>query len=518
MSSVYSGNQSGGWGPLLDTRRPVARVALAKTPVTGVKKEGACAMSGAELTQLSLARAGEMIRRRELSPLELTEACLERIDRVDAALNAFITVTRKEALEEARRAAQEIARGRYRGPLHGVPVALKDMFATKGVRTTAGSRIMADRVPGEDAEATARLRAAGAVVLGKLNLHEFAFGATGVNPHYGPARNPWDTSRIAGGSSSGSAVAVASGECFAALGTDTGGSVRIPAALCGIVGFKPTYGRVSRWGVVPLSSSLDHVGPLTRTVEDAAIVLAAIAGRDPKDDSSLDEPVPDYRRELRRDRGLDGTRVGLPRRPFFEDADGEVLAAVQEALRVLAELGAEVEEVSLPHISEMPAAARDIMLPEAFAYHQAWLEERPQDYGDDVRQRLEMGRASSAASYEQAQRLRERIVQEWRTGLFRKIDILATPTTAIPAPPIEASDLRTTMALVRLTNPFNVAGLPAVSVPCGFTRAGLPVGLQLVGRWFEEGAVLRVARAYEQATRWHRRLPSVAAPLSPGGA
>ncbi len=472
-------------------------------------------MSVAELTGLSLAQAAEMIGRRELSPLELTEACLERIDRVDPSLNAFITVTAQEAREEARQAAAEIAGGTYKGPLHGIPVALKDLFATRGVRTTAGSRIMADQTPRQDAEAAARLRAAGAVVLGKLNLHEFAFGATGVNPHYGATRNPWDTSRIAGGSSSGAAAAVASGECFAALGTDTGGSIRIPAALCGVVGLKPTYGRVSLRGVVPLSPSLDHVGPLTRTVEDAAIVLGAIAGRDPLDDSTSDEPTPDYRLELGREQGLRGWRVGVPRQHFFEDVDGEVLAVVEEALGVLSDLGAEVREVSLPHISEAPAAARDIMLPEAFAYHRQWLDERPQDYGDDVRQRLEQGRAAPAGRYEEAQRLRTRIARAWSAGPFREIDLLATPATAIPAAPVAESDQRTTIALIRLTNPFNLTGLPAISVPCGFTAGGLPVGLQLVGRRFEEGAVLRVAQAYEQVTGWHQGQPPAAAAGSP---
>ncbi len=464
-------------------------------------------MNVGDLAGLSLAQAAEMIGRRERSPLELTEACLERIDRADPSLKAFITVTGQEAREEARQAADEIARGAYKGLLHGIPVALKDLFATRGVRTTAGSRIMADETPRQDAEAVARLRAAGVVVLGKLNLHEFAFGTTGVNPHYGATRNPWDTSRIAGGSSSGAAAAVASGECFAALGTDTGGSIRIPAALCGVVGLKPTYGRVSLRGVVPLSPSLDHVGSLTRTVEDAAIVLEAIAGRDPLDGSTSDEPTSDYRRELEREQGLRGWRVGVPRPHFYEDVDGEVLAVVEEALVVLRDLGAEVREVSLPHIAEASAAARDIMLPEAFAYHQRWLAGRAQDYGEEVRLRLEQGRAVPAGRYEEAQRLRTSIAQAWRVRPFREIDLLATPTTAIPASLVAASDLRTTIALVRLTNPFNLTGLPAISVPCGFTTGGLPVGLQLIGPWFEEGFVLRAAYAYERATEWHQRQP-----------
>ena len=446
-----------------------------------------------------------MIRHRKLSPVELTEACLERVGRVDARLNAFITVAREEALRAAQQAANAITKGSYKGPLHGVPLALKDLFATAGLRTTAGSKIMADHLPAEDAEATARLKAAGAVILGKLNMHEFAFGATGVNPHYGPVRNPWDTARMSGGSSSGSGAAVAAGECPAALGTDTGGSVRIPASLCGVVGLKPTYGRVSRRGVVPLSWALDHVGPLTRTVEDAAIVLGAIAGRDPLDGSSSDEPVPDYRRGLKG--GLRGLRVGVPREHFFENVEAEALEALREAIGVLGKLGAEVQEVSLPHIAEAGEAVTAIILPEALAYHQRWLEERPQDYGDDVRQRLELGVGFLAVHYVQAQRLRELIVQEWRREAFEKVDLLATPTTPIPAPGIEESELQTTMTLVRFTSPFNLTGMPAISLPCGFTTGGLPIGLQLAGRWFDEGTVLRAAHAYEQATEWHKRAP-----------
>ncbi len=465
-------------------------------------------MTVAELTRLSVAEAGELIRHRKLSPVELTEACLERIGRLDAHVNAFIAVAGQEALNAARQAAGAIAKGNYKGPLHGVPVALKDLFATAGLATTAGSKIMADYVPAEDAEATARLRADGAIILGKLNMHEFAFGATGVNPHYGPALNPWDPDRITGGSSSGSAAAVAAGECPAALGTDTGGSIRIPASLCGVVGLKPTYGRVSRRGVVPLSWALDHVGPLTRTVEDAAIVLAAIAGHDPLDESSSQEPVPDYQRGFK-ERKLKGLRIGVPREYFFEGVDAEVLAAVREAIRALGELGAELMETSLPHIAEASAAVSTIMLPEALAYHQRWLAERPQDYGDDVRQRLELGMTIPGVHYVQAQRLRQLIVQEWRQDVFEKVDLLATPATPIPAAPIESSELQTTMMLVRFTNPFNLLGLPALSLPCGFTREGLPVGLQLVGRWFEEETLLRAAHAYEQATEWHKRAPVV---------
>ncbi len=456
---------------------------------------------------LTIAQAADLLSRRELSPVELTEACLSRIEAFDGRLNAFITVTAEAALEAARAAEKEIARGEYRGPLHGVPLALKDLFDVVGVRTTAGSKILADNVAQDDSAAAARLKDAGAVLLGKLNMHEFAFGATGVNPHYGPCRNPWDTGRITGGSSSGSGAAVAAGQCLAALGTDTGGSIRIPASLCGVVGLKPTFGRVSQRGIIPLSWSLDHVGPLTRTVEDAAIVLQAIAGHDPKDPSSATDPVPHYTSAL--GDGASGLRIGIPTEFFFENVDPEIEAAVRKAISVLEAQGAIAEEVSLPHIEEIPAAVAAIMLPEALAYHQRWMEERPGDYGDDVRYRLELAGRYSAVTYVQARRLRETAREEWRQGVFSLVDIIATPTTAIPAPAIEDGGLQTTLNLIRLTNPFNFLGLPAISVPCGFTASGLPIGLQLAGRWWEEATVLRAAHAYQQATEWAQRRPQL---------
>jgi len=460
-----------------------------------------------DLTHLTIAQAADLVRQRQLSPVELTQACLARIEAVDSRLNSFITVTADEALAAAREAESAIAGGRYRGPLHGIPVALKDIFGLAGVRMTAASRILADNVSAEDAEATARLKAAGAVIIGKLNMHEFAFGATGINPHYGPAHNPWDTERITGGSSSGAGAAVAAGECAAALGTDTGGSIRIPASLCGVVGLKPTYGRVSRRGVLPLSWSLDHVGPLTRTVEDAAIVLQAIAGRDEGDASSSPAPVPDYRSALRD--GLRGLRIGVPSHFFFDTLEPGVEEAVRRAIAALEGLGATLEEVSLPYMDELPGAVMAIMMPEALAYHQKWMAERPQDYGDDVRYRLELGATYLAVHYLQAQRLRELAVQAWRDRVFDKVDLLATPTTQCAATPIAQGDLQMTLSLIRLTNPINLLGLPAVSLPCGFTGQGLPAGLQLIGRWFDEATVLRAAHAYEQATDWHKRRPQL---------
>jgi len=381
---------------------------------------------------------------------------------------------------------------------------------------TAGSRILAENVATEDSETAARLKAAGAVVLGKLNLHEFAFGATGVNPHYSPARNPWDPKRITGGSSSGSGAAVAAGECLGALGTDTGGSIRIPASLCGIVGLKPTYGRVSKRGVLPLSWALDHIGPMTRTVEDAALLLRVLAGHDPGDPSCADQPIPDYTRSLQG--GVRGLRIGLPHRFFFENVDPEVEGAVRSAITLLSEMGATVSEVDVPLIDEIPGALTAIMLPEALAVHQRWLNERPDDYGDDVRYRLELGSTYLGVHYVQAQRLRERAVRVWREQVFSQVDLIATPTTPITAPLIEeaigsassGAGLQVTFGLIRFTNPLNFLGVPAISVPCGFSGDGLPIGLQLASCWWDEETVLRAAHAYERATDWHKRRPPLA--------
>jgi aspartyl-tRNA(Asn)/glutamyl-tRNA(Gln) amidotransferase subunit A len=460
-----------------------------------------------DLNRLTLSEAAELIGKRQLSPVELVEACLRRIGSQDARLKAFITVSREEALASAQQAASAISGGNYKGPLHGIPFALKDLFDTAGVRTTAGSRIQAERVPSLDATVTARLKAAGAIFVGKLNMHEFAFGATGVNPHYGAVRNPWDTSRISGGSSSGSAAAVAAGMALGALGTDTGGSIRIPSSLCGITGLKPTFGRVSRRGVVPLSWALDHVGPMARTAADAAAILQVIAGQDPLDPSSSDEPVPQYGRDLEDPRNLRRVRIGVPANFFFDNLDAEVMDALREVVPVFEGLEAELVEVALPLVQEAGPAVSAIMLPEALAYHHRWLAERADDYGDDVRGRLEMGAAFPAVAYVEAQRFRAMMVEQWRENVFDRVDLLLTPATAVPAPSLDEGDLQATMSLIRFTNPFNLLGTPAVSLPCGFTSAGLPIGLQIVGRWWEEGTVLRAANAYQHATDWHTRTP-----------
>jgi aspartyl-tRNA(Asn)/glutamyl-tRNA(Gln) amidotransferase subunit A len=450
-----------------------------------------------DLTHLSLAEASKLIHKADVSSIELTEACLARIGAVDSTLNAFITVT----AEAARTSARQATNSKPHSPLHGIPIALKDIFDVEGVRTTAGSPILADNVATADSAVTRRLKDAGAIILGKLNLHQFAFGATGRSSHFGPARNPWDPERITGGSSSGSGAAVSSGETFMAMGTDTGGSIRIPASLCGIVGLKPTFGRVSRAGLLPLSWSLDHAGPMARSVEDVAIVMQVIAGHDPNDTWSSREPVPDYTKNLRA--GVKGLRVGVPDSFFFDSLEPEVDAGVRAAIGVLESLGAIVEPVRLPYIYEIPSATNAIQLPEALAYHQKWMAERPEDYLDDVRYRLELGAMIPAVTYVQAQRLREMAVAAWRDEVFSRVDVLAMASTQGAAFKLEGSDLSVTLSLIRLTNPLNLMGVPVISVPCGFTSEGLPFGLQLAGRWWDEATVLRAAYAFEQATEWH---------------
>lgn len=456
-----------------------------------------------DLHWLSIAEAAKLIESREISPLDLVESSLERIAEVDGRLNAFITILGEQAVSKAISAGEEIASRRYRGPLHGIPVGLKDIFDVAGVPTTAASNVPRAGVPEADSECAKRLRDAGAIIAGKLNLHEIALGATGIVSAVGPARNPWNTECITGGSSSGSGAAVASGELFAAMGTDTGGSIRIPAALCGVVGIKPTFGRVSRRGLMPLSWSLDHAGPLTRTVEDAAIVLQTIAGHDPGDPASSREKVHDYTSSL--GEGVKGMHIGVPTGYFSDDVPEESAGAFREALRVLEGLGADVREFAPPHMDEVPAAVASTMLPEAFAFHEPSLREHANKYNDEVRYRLELGATYSAAQYINASRFRELVVETWRDKVFSQFDLVATPATMVAARPIDVSDLSTTYSLIRFTNPFNFLGAPAISVPCGFTSEGMPLGLQLVGHWFDEAKVLRAAYAYEQASDWHTR-------------
>ncbi len=456
---------------------------------------------------LTVTNLAPLLRKRRLSPVDLTSWVLTRVDQMQPDLNAFITITADLALAQARRAEREIAKGRYRGPLHGIPISLKDLFYTRGIRTTAGSRILRSFVPNSDAPAVERLLAAGAVMLGKTNLHEFAYGATNANVHYGPVHNPWDTDRMSGGSSGGSAVSVVAGLALASLGTDTGGSIRIPAAACGCVGLKPTWGRVPLEGVIPLATSLDHVGPLSRCVQDAAFILDAIATG-----PASGAPGGGFARGLKE--GIRGLRIGIPRQYFFDRLQPEVRTSVLKAVEILRAQGARVQEVRLEGMNETSDLAGVITLAEALAYHWKWLQKRPKDYDPVIRSRMEAGRNLTAVEYLLAQERRRRYTARFERA-FQSVELLAAPTLPVTAPGLQEEDVFTgrscedvRTALLRLTRPGNLTGLPSISVPCGFSDDGLPVGLQLIGRRWDEATVLRAAYAYEQATEWHGRFPS----------
>ncbi|MFD1211404.1 amidase [Arthrobacter sp. GCM10027362] len=450
--------------------------------------------------KLTLTEAAAAIKKKELSPLELTESSLTRLEEVEGRIQAFATVTADIALARASAAGDEIAAGHYRGALHGIPVGVKDIYDTAGIRTSSGSRVQANRVPDRDSAVVASLGQAGMIMIGKTRTHEFAFGTT--TP---PARNPWDTSKIPGGSSGGSGAAVASGSCHVATGSDTGGSTRTPAALCGTVGLKPTYGRVSRFGITPLAWSLDHAGVLTRNVTDAALVLNAIAGYDPRDPGSANVPVPDFTADL--EKGVKGMMVGIPKNFFTRNIHPEVAAAVAEAAGILEDLGAEPAEVEIPFEEEILAVEWGILMPEASAYHRRSIGETPELYTPEVRRLLEVGQTILATDYIDALRVRRLIQQAWKS-IYQNIRVLIAPATVAPAAPVGDPDFRwpdgsvegVGDAYVRMAAPANLTGLPAISVPCGFSNAGLPLGLQIIGRPFDESTVLSVARAYEKAT------------------
>ena len=457
-----------------------------------------------QLTYLSVQEVAALIRSRKVSPVELTQACLARIDALNPSLNAFITVTAESALADARSAESEVQRGRWRGPLHGVPIALKDLIDTAGVRTTGASALYKDRIPTEDATVVKRLKEAGAILLGKLNMHELAYGGTSVPSFYRRVSNPWDLQRITGGSSGGSAAAVAGGLCYAALGSDTGGSIREPAALCGIVGLKPTYGRVSNRGVIPLSWSLDHVGPLTRTVTDSAIVLQAIAGYDPADIVSQNRPVGRYLEGAAAPAPL---RVGLPREFFYADLDPEIQAAIDQALQVLVAAGARLVDVPLEVSGD-----RTVLRSEAYAAQAENITKTPESFLPETLAKFKTGAAIDAPSYIRARRELEQLRRS-TPSIFYSVDMLVTPTTRVAAP--KAADYPQTIdgamaldgQLLHNTRPFNLSGLPTISVPCGFTRSGLPIGMQISGPPWEERRVLSAARAFEAATEWHTHHP-----------
>jgi aspartyl-tRNA(Asn)/glutamyl-tRNA(Gln) amidotransferase subunit A len=457
--------------------------------------------------QESILGLATMLRNKSISPVDLTKECLARIENLNPALNAFITVTADAALSQAREAEAEIQRGNWRGPLHGVPIGIKDLIDTAGIRTTAASALFRDRVPTEDAEIVRRVKNAGAVLLGKQNLHEFAYGGSSMVSYFGEVHNPWDPAYIAGGSSGGSAAAVAAGLGYAALGTDTAGSIREPAALCGVVGLKPTYGRVSVRGVIPLSVSLDHVGPITRTVADAAVILQAIAGFDAKDSRSADVPVPDCLSGMR-EKTL--RRIGVPRTFFFDDLDSEVDSALKQALSVLALMRLDIRDIELPVLTD-----RKLQSAESYAYHAEFVARSPELYQPETLRRIRTGANISQESISERRRELEQVRREIGE-IFEKVDLLVTATTPIPAPSVTElkeypERLRTReLLLLRNTRPANVWGLPAISIPCGFTQTGLPIGLQIIGPRWGEVKVLQLADAYEQATAWRKSVPKIA--------
>jgi aspartyl-tRNA(Asn)/glutamyl-tRNA(Gln) amidotransferase subunit A len=464
-------------------------------------------MNDTDLAFASIEEIGTLFRKRKLSPVELTKLVLDRIDRLNPKLNAYITVTAELALRQAKKADAELfatrgRKGRHdRGLLHGIPISLKDNIYTAGIRTTAGSKILKDFVPQHDAQAVVLLVEAGAVILGKTNLHEFAYGVTTNNPHYGPTRNPWDSSRIPGGSSGGSAVAVASGLCYGSIGTDTGGSIRIPASLCGIVGLKPTLGRVSDAGVIPLSATLDCTGPLARSTRDAAILLHAIGGLGTLRHGGWSTP--------RFSRKLKKISLGLPKEFFFDLVSVEVQSCFESALRDLRKLGAQIKQISIPLLNKTEDAGNQIAWPEATHFHEqsGWFPTRSEEYGEDVRTRLQMGAKTSATVYLEALAQRVRFIHELSSKMYDAgIDALVVPTTPIAAPRIAEESTRigekdhpTRALLLRLNRPANLAGVPAISIPCGFTVSGLPLGLQLIGLHTAELALLQIAHTYELA-------------------
>jgi len=474
--------------------------------------------SESELAFLSIEQAARLLRRKEISPVDLVDAALQRIERLNPSINACLTVLAGRARRQASLAERELvreprgSRANVSNPLFGIPISLKDNFYTRGIRTTAGSKILANFVPKQDSEVAARLASAGAILLAKTNMHEFAYGITNENPHFGAVRNPWALDRMSGGSSGGSSAATAAGMCFGSVGTDTGGSIRIPAALCGIVGLKPTYGLVSVSGVIPLAPSFDHVGPLARDVVDTCILLKEIAEKYPDGASR-----PDFRK-LRRRRPR-RFRLGWPKEYFFERIDPLVRRAINAAAKALEEIGGRIQDVSLPHLADSQEPSTHIALAEAAHYHrsQGFYPARAGDYGEDVSSRLEAGSQVRAVHYLQALEVKRQVDRDFELA-FKRVDAILAPAVPIAAPLIgdgeviiEGQKETVRSALVRLNRPANLTGHPAISIPCGFTRDGLPVGLQLIGPKWGEATLLAIAFAFEQATDWHRRNPTLPA-------
>ena len=485
-----------------------------------------------ELPFLTIREASDLIDKGEISPVELTEAVLGRISELDGKLNAYVTVLADRALEDARAAEKEIASGKRRGMLHGIPIALKDIFVMKGAPATCGSRMLENFMPPYDATVTKKLLEAGAVITGKNNMDEFAMGSSTETSYFGPTKNPWDTERVPGGSSGGSAVATSASLCLGSIGTDTGGSIRQPAAFCGVVGMKPTYGRVSRFGMIAFASSLDQAGPLTKTVEDTAIILNAISGHDANDSTCADFPVPDYTQNLKDD--IKGMKIGVPKEYFIEGMDGEVEDAAKKAILVLEKLGGEIVEISLPHteyavltyyiiapseassnLARYDGVKYGYRAPGTHSLGEMYLKTRAQGFGNEVKRRIMLGTYALSSGYYdayylKAQKVRTLIRKDFDEA-FKNVDVIVAPTTpevAFKAGEKSGDPIKMYLCDV-LTIPCNIAGLPGVSLPCGFSSGGLPIGLQILGKAFDEGSVIRAAHAYEREAGWYRERPSI---------
>jgi len=461
-----------------------------------------------DLAYLSVADAAELLRSKKLSPVEYTRALISRAEKYDGRLNAFLRLTPEIALEDARRAEDEILNGNWRGPFHGVPYALKDIVDYEGIATTAHSKILRDNIAKSDAAVTEKLRAAGGVFMGKLSTHEFACGGPSFDLPWPPARNPWNREHFCGGSSSGAGAATAAGFVPAAIGTDTGGSVRNPAGMCGVVGMKPTYGVVSRRGVFPLAFSLDHVGALTRTVRDNALLLDLIAGHDPSDPGSTHQPTGGYAARLEQD--IRGIRIGVVRHFYTQDKQGdeEMVAAVEAAIEQLASLGCRVSEVRMAPLDVYAACYRNIMESEAYAIHEKWMQERPGDYGELARGRIMAGAFVRGADYVNATRARRQLVDAFAT-VMREINVVVTANSFDPACRIDDEKTLAHTFRRQARTPFSVTGSPAISVPAGFSKSGLPLAIQIAGAPFSEALLYRVAYAYEQSTAWGQKRPAL---------
>ncbi len=474
-------------------------------------------MPDSDLLQLTISELAPRIQAKEVSPVELTEAALARAERLQSSLNTFITITYDEARRQAKEQEAALMRGEYRGPLHGVPIGIKDNIDTAGIRTTVGSKALANQVPDEDALVVTRCKEAGAIILGKENLEEFAAGSTSNNLHYGAVHNPWNLDHIPGGSSGGGGANVAARVTFASLGTDLGGSVRGPANFCGIVGLKQTYGRVSQRGLQVTSFNGDHIGPMVRSARDCALVLQVIAGYDPLDPSTVPVPVPDYSELL--GTSLKGLKIGVPANYYFEPVDPETEVAVRQAIAALAELGAEVREVSLPSM-KYAGALRIPGMADGLVAHEPHIDQHREDYGPTVLYRTLAGQFILGRDYSKAMKV-QRIIKEEYAQVFQEVDLLATPSSPIAAWRIDQNTVTVggqdypvrgpgSGMTARCTSPSNATGLPAMSIPCGFTQAGLPIGLQLIGRPFEEQVLLQVAHGYEAVSPAKDRVPAIA--------